>query len=148
MIDQLTTCSKCNAEESCWIQDINESAKAYNCYSCGFATNDLMVEGEFDFEEFESELPELYKDIAYVDEQNRVWYPHVINVLTKGTVFASGNSKDNWQWSAIKSVELTEEEKKNPRYKNATHKSDPTTLQNFGNDYFAACDYVGLFNIE
>jgi hypothetical protein len=148
MIDALKQCPKCKAEEACWIEDINETAKAYNCYSCGYATNDFMVEEEFDFAEYESTLPELYKDISQVDEEGRVWYPHVINILTKGTVFASGKSKDDWQWSAIKSIALTEEEMGNPRYKNATHKSDPTTLKNFGNDYFAACDYVGLFNIQ
>lgn len=147
MIEQLTKCPKCNAEDSCWEQDINETAKAYNCYSCGFSTNDLMIESELDIEQFEAEMPELYKDIKHVDEEGRVWYPHVINILTKGTVFASGTSKDDWQWSAIKSVVLTEEEKKNPRYKNATHKSDPTSLMHFGDDYFEACNYVGLFEI-
>jgi hypothetical protein len=107
-----------------------------------------MREGEFNFEEYENEMPELYKDIKYIDETGRVWYPYIINIEGKGTVFANGSSKEDWQWSAIKSVLLTEEEKESPRFKGKTHKSDSSTLQNFGKDYFEACDYIGFFDIQ
>ena len=146
MTDNLTTCPKCKATEACYTVDINEFHKSYNCLDCGFSTSDLMREGEFDFDQYEEEFPELYKDIKYTDEEGRVWYPQVINIEDKGTVFANGTSEEDWQWSAIKSVELTEEEKENPRFKGKTHKSDSSTLENFGNDYFAACDYISLFN--
>jgi hypothetical protein len=107
-----------------------------------------MRQGEFDFDEYEKELPELYKDIKHVDEEGRVWYPHIINLEGKGTVFANGSSKDDWQWSAIKSVSLTEEEKESTRFKGKTSKSDSKTLQNFGKDYFEACDYIGFFDVQ
>jgi hypothetical protein len=108
-----------------------------------------MREAEFDFEEFENEMPELYKDIKYTDELGRVWYPHIINIEGKGTVFANGASKDEWEWSAIKSVPLSEEEKENTRFKGKMYKSDSKSLENFGQDgYFDACDYIGLFDIN
>jgi hypothetical protein len=106
------------------------------------------MEGEYDALEYELEMPELFKDIKYIDEVGRVWYPNVINIDGKGTVFPNGSSKDNWQWSAIKSVPLTEEDKESPRFKGKHFKSDSKTLENFGNDYFAACDYIGFFDIE
>ena len=146
MTDNLTTCPKCKATECCYTVDINEFHKSYSCFDCGFVTSDLMREGEFDFEQYEAEFPELYKDIKYIDEDNRVWYPQVVNIENKGTVFANGTSKEDWQWSAIKSIELTEEEKENPRFKNKTHKSDSASLQNFGKDYYQACEYIGLFD--
>jgi hypothetical protein len=105
-----------------------------------------MVIEDFDFEAYEEQLPELYKDIKYTDEENRVWYPQVINIEDKGTVFANGSSKESWEWSAIKSVTLSEEEKESPKFKGKTHKSDSSTLKNFGTDYFDACDYIGLFD--
>jgi len=105
-----------------------------------------MKEGEFDFAAYEDLLPELYKDVKYVDGEQRVWYPIVINVEDKGTVFLNGKVKEEVEWSAIKTVPLTEEEKQQPKYKNKTHKSDPKSLKNFGNDFIEAVDYLGLFD--
>jgi len=147
MIDKLITCDKCKAEVSCYATPINEFHNSYTCLNCGFHTNDLMVEGEFNFEEYEVELPELYKDIKYKDEKNRVWYPQVINVEGRGTVFINGTSKDDWKWSGIKSVPLTQEEKQSGRFKDKEYKSDSKTLENFGDNYYDACDYVGFFDI-
>ena len=105
-----------------------------------------MREGEFNFEDYEQELPELYKDIKHTDEDGKIWYPNVINVDGKGTVFANGTSKDEWEWSGILSVSLTEEEKESQRFKGKKYKSDSKTLKSFGKDYFGACDYLGLFD--
>ena len=108
--DNLTTCPKCKAEASCYTTPINEFHNAYSCLNCGFNTNDLMREGEFDFDQFESTLPELYKDIKKSDSKGRIWYPQAINILDKGTVFANGKNKDSWEWSAIKTIKLSNEE--------------------------------------
>jgi hypothetical protein len=148
MTDQLTICPKCKTDESCYITLINEFHNAYACFGCGFTTSDLMREGEFDFEQYEEEMPELYKDLKYTDEDGRVWYPQVINIEDKGTVFANGSSKDDWQWAGIKTIELTEEEKELPKFKGKTHKSDSASLQGFETDFFEACDYIGLFDIK
>ena len=148
MIDStLMMCPLCKQEECCNIEPINEFHNKYSCVACGFETNDLMREGEFDFEAYESDdaFPLLYKDIKQVDEINRVWYPMTINIKGKGTVYAFGNNTDNWQWRATKSIALTEEELMLPKYKNQTHKSDPT--KDFGRDFFEACDYIQIFDI-
>ena len=142
--DQLITCPKCKCD-GCYVTPINETKNNYFCWGCGFQTNDLMKKGEFDFGAFEETLPELYKDIRDVDEEGRVWYPISLNIPDKGTVFLNGTSVDNTHWSAIKVVELTKEEKKEPKYKGLTYKSDAKSLQSFGNDFIEACDYVGIF---
>lgn len=142
--DVITTCPKCKCD-GCYKLPINEAAYSYYCFGCGFQTNDLMKEGEFDFVAYEETLPELYKDIKYTDEDSRVWYPIAINISTKGTVFVHGTTKDDWQWAAIKVVELTEEERKEPKYKGASHKSDAKSLKHFGTDFIEACDYIGVF---
>jgi hypothetical protein len=145
MTDKMSICPKCGCD-GCYVTPINETKNNYFCWGCGFQTNDLMVEGEFNFEEYEETIPELYKDIKYVDGEKRVWYPISINLVDKGTVFLSGKSIDEIQWSAIKVVLLTEEEKKQPKYKNLTYKSDAKSLKHFGNDFIEACDYIGVFN--
>ena len=61
MTDNLITCPKCKAPESCYTQPVNEFHKSYLCLRCGFQTNDLMREGEFNFEEYEQELQKQLK---------------------------------------------------------------------------------------
>lgn len=145
MTDELTICPKCGSD-GCYKTPINETAYSYFDWGCGFYTNDLMKEGEFDFNAFEETMPELYKDVKYVDTEKRVWYPISINIVDKGTVFLNGKSAEETFWSAIKVVPLTEEEKQQPKYKGLQYKSDPKSLQHFGNDFIEACDYVGVFN--
>lgn len=142
--DKLEICPKCGCD-GCYITPINETKNSYFCWGCGFQTNDLMKKGEFDFEAYEETLPELYKDVKHTDSENRVWYPISINIPDKGTVFLNGKTAENTFWSAIKVVSLTEEEKQQPKYKGLQYKSDPKSLQSFGNDFIEACDYIGLF---
>lgn len=68
--DSLGLCPKCSCD-GCYITPINEAKNAYFCFGCGFQTNDLMVEGEFDFEQYEETLPELYKDILSIQMKIR-----------------------------------------------------------------------------
>jgi len=150
MIDStLMMCPLCRQEECCNIEPINEFHNKYSCAACGFETNDLMREGEFDFEAYESDdaFPMLYKDIKRTDEIHRVWYPMTINIKGKGTVYAFGHNVEDWQWRATKSVPLTEDELQLPKYKGQTHKSDPSSTQDFGRDFFEACDYIQIFDI-
>lgn len=142
--DEMAICPKCGCD-GCYKTPINETKFNYFCWGCGFQTSDLMKEGEFDFTAFEETLPELYKDVKYVDEESRVWYPISLNFPDKGTVFLNGKSAEDTFWSAIKVVPLTEEEKEQPKYKNLVYKSDPKSLQSFGDDFIEACDYIGLF---
>ena len=142
--DKLTICPLCGCD-GCYVTPINETKNNYFCWGCGFQTNDLMKEGEFDFEAYEETLPELYKDIKGKDDENRVWYPVSINLSDKGTVFLNGTDVSNVHWSAIKVIPLTEEEKQEPKYKGLTYKSDAKSLQHFGDDFIEACDYIGIF---
>jgi len=150
MIDTtLMLCPLCKQDECCNIEPINEFHNKYSCIACGFETTDLMREGEFDFFAYEEDdaFPMLYKDIKQTDEIKRVWYPMTINIKGKGTVYPFGKFADDWQWRATKSIRLTEEELKLPKYKGQSHKSDASSTQDFGRDFYAACDYINLFDI-
>lgn len=129
---------------SVYVSSMNEFHNSYLCLGCGYTTNDLIRLGEFNFEEYESELPQLYVDAKQTDSEDRVWYPNVVNIPDKGTVFLNGSSVENCQWSAILNVELTEEDKQSPKFKGKTHKSDSKTLKDFGGDYLSALEYIGI----
>jgi len=142
--DKLTDCPHCGQVGAVYTTPINEFHNSYLCLGCGYQTNDLMVEGEYNAEEYEAELPNLYIDAKKIDDKNRAWYPNVVNIPDKGTVFLNGSSVEECQWAAILNVQLKKEDKKKAIFKGKTHKSDPSSLKNFGQDYLSALEYIGV----
>jgi hypothetical protein len=143
--DYLIDCPLCGEPKGCYAININEQYKSYMCLGCGYQSNDLMTEKmEYNFQLFESQLPQLYIDLKRVDSEGRVWYPSAVNIEDKGTVFANGTSVDNWHWAAIKNKKLTKAEAKKPIFKGKTHKSDPKSLKNFDTDFLSALEYIGV----
>ena len=141
MEDKLVICSHCGSD-ACY-EHKQQGITIWSCMGCGFTTNELMIKDSQLVIETEEVMPELYKDIKFTDDQNRIWYPTVINIQDKGTVFVNGTTVNNWGWAGIKTVETTEEEKQ--KLKGATHKSDPKTLKMFDKKSFdEACHYIGL----
>lgn len=141
MEDKLTVCKRCGSD-ACY-EHKQQGISIWSCMGCGFTTNELMIEGSQLVTETEEVMPELYKDIKFVDDEKKVWYPTVINIQDKGTVFVNGTDKNSWGWAGIKVTETTEEEKE--KLKGATHKSDPKTLKMFDQNAFdEACHYIGL----
>jgi hypothetical protein len=69
-------------------------------------------------------------------------------VVAVSSVFANGTGVDNWQWSAIKTRELTEEESEKLANKGVKYKSDVNTLKHFENNFIDALDYIGFFDKE
>ena len=144
MTDKLTDCPHCKQIGAVYTTPINEFHDSYLCLGCGYQTNDLMLEGEFQFEEYEAELPQLYVDAKKVDDNKKVWYPNVVNISDKGTVFLNGTNIEESQWSAILNVKLKAADKKKPMFKGKTHKSDSSTMKSFGKDYLSALEYIGI----
>jgi hypothetical protein len=142
--DKLTDCPHCKQIGAVYTTPINEFHNSYLCLGCGYQTNDLMLEGEFQFEEYEAELPQLYVDAKKVDEHKKVWYPNVVNIPDKGTVFLNGTNVEESQWSAILNVKLKAADKKKSMFKGKTHKSDSSTMKSFGKDYLSALEYIGI----
>lgn len=146
MEDKLITCDHCGSE-LCYASTINETAWSYNCTGCGFYSSDLLIDGEYDYEAFEETMPELYKDLKYVDENKKVWYPNVV-VTEEGVVFIDGNSKENWGWAAIKNVPLTDSDKEFYIKENKEippYKSDSKSLKHFGKfGFLEAINYINV----
>ncbi len=78
--DSLIDCPLCKEKFACYSIKMNENKNTYLCLGCGYQSNDLMKQGDFDEEQYEQEMPELYKDLKRLDEENRVWYPSVVNI--------------------------------------------------------------------
>lgn len=148
-MDNLTICDRCGSD-ACYVQEINSELKNYFCYGCGFLTNSLMTEGSDFLAQQVEILPELYKDLFYTDDKGKVWMPTMVNEPTKGMIFANGATKEDWRWTAVKAVAVSEEEKKKypiPGKKGQyyTWRMDMTTQRHYmEKDFMEALDYIGL----
>ena len=144
--DNLAICTRCGSD-ACYEHGAGTEYSVYMCYGCGFTTNTLMkADNEFLEEQIEV-LPELYKDLIYVDGEGKHWMPSTINIHDKGMVFVNGKTIENWKWAAVKVIELSEEEKEgvSKTHKDSTHKIDMGTLKEFDErDFMEALSYIGL----
>ena len=109
-----------------------------------------MKEGEQFFIEQQETLPELYKALFHTDEEGKIWMPSAINLPTQGMIFANGNTADNWKWSAVKAVPVSEEEKTKypiPGKKGEYYefRMDMSTITHFEEKYYMeALSYIGV----
>jgi hypothetical protein len=148
-MDNLIVCSRCGSD-ACYVDEVNQDIKTYFCYGCGFQTNSLMKEGEEFYEIQMQNLPELYKALAYTDDNGKVWMPSAVNLPQQGMVFANGNNSNEWKWSAVKAVPVKEEEKTKyplPGKKDQYYewRMDMTTISHFNErDYMEALSYIGV----
>jgi hypothetical protein len=147
--DKLTDCPRCKSD-ACYSQEINDKITNYQCYGCGFISNTLMIPGsEFMQDQLET-LPELYKDLLFEDNNRQLWLPVTINLPKQGMVFANGSTPDSWKWSAVKAVEIKEEEKEkypNPKQPGKYYKfrMDMKTMKVFKErDFMDALSYIGV----
>ena len=148
--DKLITCPRCGSD-ACY-----ENKEAYNlinrvCYGCGFMTHNYMQkDSEFLQEQLEV-LPELYKDITFIDDNGYHWIPSTVNLPNKGMVDVNGANTQDWKWTAVPSVEIPEEDRERFPIKGQpgeyhTHKMDHSLSKDFSErDYMEALDYIGVF---
>lgn len=119
----------------CYKTQLNPELSTYLSISCGFWTNTLMKEGEEFYEQQMQDLPELYKDLAWVDEKtDLVWIPNTVNNQEQGMVFAYGPNKDSWGWGAAKAIQ-----------EDGKWKMDLANMQVFAErDYMDALSFIGV----
>lgn len=150
-MDNLSTCNRCGGD-ACYIQEVNQDIKNYQCMGCGFITNSFMKQGSQFFEEQMELLPNLYKELMGEDEEGLVWMPATINLPSQGMVFANGSNAENWKWAAVQSVPVKEEEKEKYPIPGKPgefyeQRMDMDTLKEFDEkDFIEALDYIGIFN--
>ena len=132
--EEIIQCAK-SGGDLCYKTQLNPEITTYLSISCGFWTNTLMKEGEEFYEQQMQDLPELYKDLAWVDEKtDLVWIPNTVNNQEQGMVFAYGPNKDSWGWGAAKAIQ-----------EDGKWKMDLANMQVFAErDYMDALSFIGV----
>jgi len=142
----MINCPHCGGN-ACYEQQVSEEVSTHFCFGCGFTTSTVMYVGSKPVLDALETSPELYKDLMFTDKNNLVWFPATVTLPEKGMVFLDGTSKENWKWSAVQAVEITEEEKeKYPQ--GQTHRMDTRNAQMFGQkDFMDALDAINFFDV-
>lgn len=125
----------------------NQEIKTWLCFGSGYTTSTLMSTGSAAVDNLLETSPELYKDLMHTDSNNRVWFPATITLPAKGMVFVDGSTKDNWQWAAVKAIELTKEEKESGRFPEGNDfKMNVKESQRFEKaDFMDALEVIGFY---
>ena len=128
---------------------------SYLCMGCGYTSNDVFKIDSEQLAGYETTMPELYKDIKFVDlERGITWYPTVLNVPTIGLVFVDGTTKQDWVWKAAPAVDVhPKEQKKYPIPGKPgefyTRRVSMELAKTFSQTEFTdACKYIGLIREE
>jgi hypothetical protein len=123
--------------------------KTWLCFGSGFTTSTLMTEGSKVVTDLLETSPELYKDLLHTDEEKRVWAPATITLPEKGMVFLDGSNKEQWKWASVRSVPITEEDRKTKSFpSDQTHKMDMKNIKHFEqNDFMTALENIDFYKL-
>ena len=146
MEEKMIDCPHCGGN-ACYEQQVSEEVSTQFCFGCGFTTSTVMTVGSKPVLDALETSPELYKDLMFTDKDNKVWFPATVTLPEKGMVFLDGTSKENWKWSAVQAVEISEEEKeKYPQ--GQTHRMDTRNAKMFDQkDFMDALDAINFFDV-
>ena len=141
--DEIINCPK-SGGDLCYKTEVSPEVTNYYSLSCGFWTNSLMKVGEDFYNQQMESLPEIYKDLAWLDvKTDLIWLPHTINDQENGMVFASGADIENWSWGAVKAIKIPKKDQE--KYKGEKHRADMSTIKYFKErDFIDALSYIGL----
>ena len=125
--EKLTICPRCGSD-ACH-EASNEKLTVWSCFGCGFTANSTLTTDKL--EEVEIVMPQLYKDIRFMDEHGYYWYPSTVMLEDKSMVFVDGKSITEWKWASVQAKD---------------GKADMTTVKYFEEkDFMEALDYIGFF---
>jgi len=151
MNPELIDCPCCGSN-ACSKNPTSDGINVYLCWTCGFTTNDELVEGsDFEKENFEK-TAELIKDLKQVHD-GLSWYPKVLNLPDKGMIFPEWNRRvKDWYWAAVQAISMTEDEKE--KYPNPMEpgefygfKMDIANIKHYDKMCFMdAAEKIGLFD--
>jgi len=148
-MDKLTECKRCGGN-ACYEQAVDSNTTTWMCMGCGFTTSTQLLEGSKLYKDTTETSPELYLDLIHIDDEKKAWVPATITLPGKGMVFIDGTSKSDWQWSAVKAIPITDEDRKLKKYpEGQTVKMDMQNASKFGQKQFMdALEVIGFFEPE
>ena len=147
MKDSLVECKRCGGN-ACYEQHIDDKVTTWLCMGCGFTTSTMMDKDSPTTKSTLETSPELYKDLMFVDKDNRAWFPATVTLPEKGMVFVDGSNKQDWKWASVLAIPLTEEEIESGRFpKSQNFKMNVRESKKFDQkDFMDALEVIGFYD--
>ena len=139
--------------DACYEQKFEQNGEQITTwldFGSGFTSSTQLKKGSKLVEDTKATSPELYRDLLFEDKEDRVWVPATITLPAKGMVFIDGTNKDDWKWSAVKAIEITEEDRKLKQYPaDQDYRMDMANASQFDQKGFMdALEVIGFFEAE
>lgn len=137
-MEELQNCPICGMDHSVFEVKMG-GVNTRICQSCGYQTNEGMI-NDSDLEKslYDSQ-PELFKDLKLVDDDGFVWYPTILNEKNQAMLFPDGKNADDWGWRVAQYIPVDEKDKV---LEGQTHKLDMVNSTLFPNMMFSAAMYA------
>ena len=131
------------------VDESGNEVTTWLCFGSGYTSSTLMQKDSPAVKNAIESSPELYRDLMHEDENNRVWLPATITLPGKGMVFIDGTTKDKWSWTAVDSIDITEEDRKIGNYpENQTVRMDMKKKRIYSKtDFMDALESIGFFDM-
>ena len=130
-MEKVITCPVCFNDQQCFEEE-QEKFSSYMCFHCGFTSNSMYKTDSEKLETAKKGASTLMNEISYYDvDRDITWFPSIVNMGELGIVYPDGIST-NWTYKLAKPRLLTEEEKKDEKYKGHDKMLDVDNAEEFG----------------
>ena len=146
MAEVKITCPNCFNDEKCFEDKLEiEEFSSFMCFNCGFTSNSLYVNDSESLKKVRESSTELMNEISMYDYDRKIhWFPSILNMGKLGIIYPEG-TRNNWIWKYATVRELTEEEKKDPKYKGHEQTLDIENAKEYGQyEFLQACQDMGI----
>ena len=140
------TCPCCLNDKQCFEEKVDiENFSSFICFNCGFMSNTLYTNDSDALKKLKESTSELMNEISFYDYDRKIhWFPTILNMGKLGIIYPEG-TKDNWMWKFARVRELTEEEKKDPKYGGHEHTLDMNNADEYSQyEFLQACKDMGI----
>ena len=140
------TCPCCLDDKQCFEEKVDiENFSSFICFNCGFMSNTLYTNDSDALKKLKESTSELMNEISFYDYDRKIhWFPTILNMGKLGIIYPEG-TKDNWMWKFARVRELTEEEKKDPKYGGHEHTLDMNNADEYSQyEFLQACKDMGI----
>ena len=140
------TCPCCLNDKQCFEEKVDiENFSSFICFNCGFMSNTLYTNDSDALNKLKESTSELMNEISFYDYDRKIhWFPTILNMGKLGIIYPEG-TKNNWMWKFARVRELTEEEKKDPKYGGHEHTLDMDNADEYSQyEFLQACKDMGI----
>ena len=140
------TCPCCLDDKQCFEEKVDiENFSSFICFNCGFMSNTLYTNDSDALKKIQDSTSELMNEVSFYDYDRKIhWFPTILNMGKLGIIYPEG-TKNNWMWKFARVRELTEEEKKDPKYGGHEHTLDMDNADEYSQyEFLQACKDMGI----